>query len=172
MLARTALLAATAALALGACASSGNGNIPGTRVPDSQANRDIIDVVEAYRLAVENQDVAGLNRMTSRRYWEDNGSAAGGDDWGHAKLDSEVRARFLKSRDIRYSLRYMNVERRCPKDSDGNQGCIALIDVLVDASFTVTNARGEEERRDMRDQNQLVLEWDDKDNGWKIVAGM
>jgi hypothetical protein len=169
-LSTTALLATTA-LALGACASR-SGNIPGTRVPDIQANRDIIDVVEAYRLAVENQDVAKLTRMTSGHYWEDNASPTGGDDWGRAKLDGEVRARFLKSRDIRYSLRYMNVERRCPHGASGNDGCIALIDVLVDASFTVTNARGEEERRDMRDQNQLVLEWDSKDNSWKIVAGM
>ena len=171
MLARTALLAATAALALGACTSR-SGNIPGTRVPDSQANRDLIDVVEAYRLALENQNVNDLARMTSRRYWEDNGSAAGGDDWGHSKFDGEVRARFLKSSDIRYSLRYMNVERRCPKSGNGNEGCIALIDVLIDASFTTNDARGEPMRHDMRDQNQIVLEWDKQDNSWKIVAGM
>ena len=30
----------------------------------------------------------------------------------------------------------------------------------IDASFTVLDARGQEVRRDKRDQNQLVLEWD------------
>jgi hypothetical protein len=165
------LFAIAAACALSACSAKA-GTIPGTRVPDTSANRDIIEFVENYRLALEDQKVDKLAAMTSPRYWEDDGTAAGNDDWGHSKFNTDVRTRFLKSRDIRYSLRYMNVERRCPHKAQGNEGCVALIDVLVDASYTVTNARGEEERRDMRDQNQLVLEWDKKDNGWKFVAGM
>jgi len=162
---------AAGAVLLVACGST-SGNIPNTRVPDTQENRDIIEVVESYRLAMEDQDVAKLYQMASPRYWEDDASPAGHDDWGYKQLDSVLHDRFAKSRDLRYSLRYMNIERRCPHHAEGNDGCVALVDVLVDASFTVTNARGEEERRDMRDQNQLVLEWDNKDNSWKFVAGM
>jgi hypothetical protein len=167
-----ALLAALTAVAAAACGGHAGGNIPGSHVPDTQANRDILEVVENYRLALEDRKADVLQRMTSPHYWEDDGTAAGSDDWGYSKLGGDVRSRFLKARDIRYSLRYMNVERRCPHGHNGNEGCIALIDVLVDASFTVTNARGDEERRDMRDQNQLVLEWDKDDNSWKFVAGM
>jgi hypothetical protein len=170
MIAVRAIALAAAALAAGCSAKAST--IPNTRVPDTQANRDIIELIEGYRLALEDQKIDQIAKMTSSRYWEDDATAAGSDDWGHSKLDSDVRARFLKSRDIRYSLRYMNIERRCPQQRRGNEGCVVLVDVLLDASFTVTNAHGIEERRDMRDQNQIVLEWDKRDNAWKFVAGL
>ena len=42
--------------------------------------------------------------------------------------------------------------------------------MLIDASFTVTNAYGKPSRPDKRDQNQLVLEWDGK--RWMFLSGM
>ena len=45
-----------------------------------------------------------------------------------------------------------------------------IVDVLVDASFTVANAVGQPKRPDKRDQNQLVLEWDG--HRWLFLSGM
>ena len=45
-----------------------------------------------------------------------------------------------------------------------------LFEVLIDASFTVVDARGQDRRTDKRDQNELVLEWDN--NKWKFLSGM
>ena len=58
-------------------------------------------------------------------------------------------------------MRYMNIERH---------GSRAFVDVLIDASFSLKNARGEEVRSDMRDQNRFVLEWNGKK--WMFLSGM
>lgn len=144
--------------------------ITGTKVADTPANRDIIAVVEGYRMAVEKQDSDGLMLMASDKYWEDSGTVTGKDDYGYKKLRDVLTGRFQRGEDLRYSIRYMNVLRRCPPNNEGNEGCRAYVDILIDASYSVNDARGEVVRRDKRDQNQLVLEWDGE--AWKFVSGM
>ena len=62
----------------------------------------------------------------------------------------------------------MAVNQQCPGELTA--GCRAAVDVMIDASFTITNAAGKSQRPDKRDQNQLVLEW----NGqrWLFLSGM
>lgn len=159
------------ALCLGACGSK-TSTISGTKIPDNPNNREIIDKVEEYRLAVERKDVSALLLMASKSYWEDGGTPTGGDDYGYEGLRRVLQERFQKAEDIRYSLRYVNVYRRCKSDGDPdtNEGCRAYIDVLIDASYSVNDARGEAKRPDMRDQNQLVLEWSGEK--WLFLSGM
>lgn len=165
-----ALLAFVLVATLPACGHEVK-TIPGTSVPDSQANRSIIAALEEYRLAVERQDVAALMLMASPRYWEDGGTPTGGDDYGYEGLREVLTGRFQKASDIRYSMRYMNIRQQCP-DSDETtfEGCRAFVEVLIDASYSVTDARGQKKRPDKRDQNELVLEWD-KDK-WRFLSGM
>lgn len=167
----TAILAAVAALPLilAGCASQAS-YIPGTKVVDSRTNREIIDVIENYRLAVERKDAAALVLMASPKYWEDGGTATGKDDYGYKRLREVLTGRFQQSSDLRYSMRYMRVDKKCPPGAEDRVNCRAYVDVLIDASFTVIDARGEEMRRDKRDQNQLVLEWDG--DSWKFLSGM
>lgn len=165
----TVFLVCVGAVAVLGCSKQKN-YIPGTRVADDSVNREIIEAVEAYRLAVERQDAAALVLMASPKYWEDAGTATGKDDYGYKELKEVLTGRFQKGRDVRYSMRYMNVMRRCPPNNEGREGCRAYVDVLIDASFSVIDARGEEVRRDKRDQNQLVLEWDG--DSWKFLSGM
>lgn len=157
---RTLVVTALLALGLGACGGSVE-YIPGTRVPRSQNNQALIDRVEDYRMAVERKDTAALVLMASKRYWEDAGTPSGTDDYGYQGLQEILTGRFQKVKAIRYSMRYMGVERR---------GERAFVDVLIDASFTVEDARGEDMRADMRDQNQFVLEWDGRN--WMFLSGM
>jgi len=147
-------------LALGACASSVE-YIPGTNVPRSQENQQLIDRIEDYRMAVERKDTAALVLMASKRYWDDAGTPTGTDDFGYQGLQEILSSRFQRVKAIRYSMRYMNIRRRAER---------AYIDVLVDASFTIEDARGQDARADMRDQNQFVLEWDGR--GWLFLTGM
>ncbi len=145
--------------------------IPGTRVADTQDNRDIIAALEEYRIAVERKDTAALMLMASEDYWEDGGTPSGSDDYGYEGLLEVLRGRFQKADNIRYSIRYMDIERQCPDDDDDSrEGCRAYIDVLLDASYSVADARGLEKRPDKRDQNQFVLEW--KNDRWKFLSGM
>ena len=50
------------------------------------------------------------------------------------------------------------------------RGCRAHVEVQIDASFTLNDARGESIRKDKRDQNELVLEWTGEK--WLFVTGM
>jgi hypothetical protein len=134
--------------------------IPGTKVPDTDENREIVRAVERYRLAVERRDAPALVAMASRAYWEDSGTPTGADDYGYDGLREVLNSRFQRADSIRYSMKYMGISRK---------GARAMVDVLIDASFSIQTPRGLE-RHDMRDQNQLVLEHDGQ--RWLFVSGM
>lgn len=148
------------AAVLGGCAAHVE-YIPGTKVPNSNENQTLIGRVEEYRLAVERKDSAALLLMASKHYWEDAGTQTGADDYGYQGLVKVLGGRFQKVDSIRYSMRYMNIERH---------GGRAFVDVLIDASFSHKNAQGQDVRSDMRDQNRFVLEWDGKK--WMFLSGM
>lgn len=147
------------ALSLGACASTSK-TIPGTQVPESSENRAILKVLENYRTAVEQRDAPTLVAMASPRYWEDSGTPTGSDDYGHAQLRDVLVGKYQKASAIRFSMKYVGFRRKGPR---------AEVDVMIDASYSIETARGTE-RRDMRDQNQLVLEWDGR--RWLFLSGM
>lgn len=162
---RLSVLLAIAAIA--ACASSTK-KIAGTNVPYSAANKSVLEAVEDYRLAVERADAEALMLMAHKQYWEDSGTPSGGDDYGYEGLRNVLTTRLQKASDIRYSMRYMAVHQSCREELKA--GCKAAVDVLIDASFTVTSALGQPKRPDKRDQNQLVLEWDGR--RWLFLSGM
>ena len=141
--------------------------VPGTRIPYSDANRSVLDAVETYRLAVERADVDALMLMAAKQYWEDSGTPSGSDDYGYEGLRNVLLTKLTKASDIRYSMRYMDVRQTC---KDLRPGCKAAVDVLIDASFTISDAFGKPKRPDKRDQNELVLEWDGK--RWLFLSGM
>lgn len=142
--------------------------IAGTTIPRTDTNQEIIARVEEYRLALEQKDAAALMLMSSKDYWEDSGTTSGEDDYGYEGLQDVLATRFQQVDSIRYALRYIKVRRRgCESDE---VPCRAFVDLIVDASFTAMDARGERKRFDKRDQNQLVLEL--KDNKWLFLRGM
>lgn len=160
-------LALAGLITVGACAKPSQ-YVPGTRVPYSAANKAVLDQCEEYRLAVERGDPDALMLMAHKQYWEDSGSPSGSDDYGYEGLRNVMLTRLTKATDIRYSVRYVGVRQSCPGELTA--GCRAAVDVMIDASFTITNAVGKSQRPDKRDQNQLVLEWDGK--RWLFLSGM
>jgi hypothetical protein len=163
---RLSLFLAIAAIA--ACGRHGS-SVAGTKVPYSAANKSVLDACEEYRLAVERGDAEALMLMAHKQYWEDSGTPSGGDDYGYEGLRNVLTTRLQKATDIRYSVRYMAVHQTCAGD-ELKPGCKAAVDILIDASFTVTSAMGQPKRPDKRDQNQLVLEWDGR--RWLFLSGM
>ena len=154
-------------LAITACSAQVK-YVPGTRVPYSDANDAVLKACEDYRLAVERADVDALMLMAHKQYWEDSGTPSGSDDYGYDGLRNVLLTRLPKASDIRYSVRYVNVRQSCTGDL--RPGCRAAVDVLVDASFTITDALGKPKRPDKRDQNELVLRWDG--HRWLFLSGM
>jgi hypothetical protein len=148
------------AAGLTACAGS-NKSIYGTQVADSPENRQILGVIEQYRVAVEKKDTATLLALASTNYWEDGGTPTGADDYGRDGLSQVLADRFSRAEGIRYSMRYMGI-KRIGKNR-------AAVDVLIDASYSIHTGAGLQ-RKDMRDQNELMLEWDGRN--WKFLSGM
>jgi hypothetical protein len=167
MLSRLLLLAAVA-LAAGCAARASS--IPGTKIANDKINRDVIETVESYRIAVEKADAESLFLMASDRYFEDSGTPQGSDDYGYDGLKDVLVGRFMMARDIRYAMRYVSVKRTCA-EGEPTPGCRAHVEVMVDASFTIVDSRGKDRRTDKRDQNELVLELA-SDGKWKFVSGM
>jgi hypothetical protein len=167
---RAVAAAFLAALATSACATSSGGRIKGTRIADDEINRAIIDTLEAYRVALEARDAEALLLMASPAYWEDRGTPESSDDYGLEELRGILQGRLQLASEVRYSLRYDRVRRACPGDEELAEGCRAHVEVQIDASFTVPDARGVPSRRDKRDQNELVLEWSGAK--WLFVSGM
>lgn len=165
---RLSVLAAAALLA--GCAGNAR-NIPGTRIADDKINRSIRDAVEAYRVAVEHGDTEALFLMASDKYTEDGGTSVGSDDYTHEGLKDVLTGRFRMVRDVRYAMRYVKIQRNCPaSEGEPETGCLARVEVLIDASFTIADARGQDKRVDKRDQNELVLEW--TGDKWQFISGM
>ena len=142
-----------------ACASSTR-YVPGTRIADNDENRRIIGAIEQYRLAMERRDAGALLAMASKNYWEDGGTPIGSDDYGYDGLRDVLATRFQRAESVRYNMRYMGLKR---------ERNLAYVEVLVDASYTISTAGGPV-RQEMRDQNQLVLEFDGR--RWLFISGM
>ena len=69
------------------CAHS---KIPGTEVRDTQENREIVDLLETMRKAVEIRNLDGVRALISPDYFEDLGTADPRDDYGYVELTSEI----------------------------------------------------------------------------------
>jgi len=163
------LTVALAAILLTGCARRSS-TIPGTKIDNDTVNRDLLKRVEEYRVAVEKGDAEALFLMASDKYFEDSGTPVGADDYGYDGLKDVLVGRFRMASDIRYAMKYVTIRRTCAEISDLPTGCVAHVEALVDASFTVVDARGQDRRTDKRDQNELVLEWTGE--SWKFLSGL
>ena len=86
---------------------------------------------------------------------------------GFDGLQGVLASRFKAARDIRYSMKYVAVRPTC---AALEPGCQAKVEVLIDASYTITDSRGQARRLDKRDQNMLVLEY--TGDKWLFLSGM
>lgn len=159
------------ALLLVAGCAHHSSRIAGTKIADDPVNRTLIDVMEGYRAAVESKDSEALILMASPEYYEDRGTVESSDDYGFAKLREILEGRFQLASEVRYSLRYDRIQRSCPNGGSAiEKGCRAHVEVQIDASYTVNDARGEPFRKDKRDQNELVLVY--TGDKWLFTSGM
>jgi hypothetical protein len=157
---RLATLIATAVVAhqLGGCAITSV--IPGTKVPDTRANREILDVCEKYRHALEDRDAATLLALASPNYYEDSGTPKGDDDYGYDGLREVLQRRLGALRTLRYNIEYRRVDVVGPR---------AYVDIRYDASFQIATEMGD---RWERKQNDKRIELENDGHRWLIIAGM
>jgi hypothetical protein len=96
-------------LILAACAAQ---TIKDTQVPDTPDNRAIADVVEHYRQAIEQRDVASLKELVSRRYFTNAGTTAdSSDDYGYEQLEAKVFPALREAvKSVQYTLTLKKVD--------------------------------------------------------------
>ena len=135
-------------------------------IPVYNNNKSILDACEEYRLAVERKDVDALMLTAHKQYW-DRGRPTGTEGYGYDGLRNVLLTRFQNTSEIGYAMRYEKVHQQCPVDLQ--PGCRAMVEVLVDASWSIVDAFGKPVRMDKRDQNQLELEWDGR--RWLFLSG-
>jgi hypothetical protein len=134
--------------------------IPGTKVVDTKPNREILDICEKYRKALEERDAATLLALAHPNYYEDSGTPKGDDDYGYDGLKEVLAKRLAALRTLRYNIEYRRVEI---------EGHRARVDIRYDASFQLATEMGD---RWERKQNDKRIELENDGRRWLIIAGM
>jgi hypothetical protein len=154
-------------LATAACAARPR-MIGSSQIVDTPLSRGVIEALENYRTALERQDAKTLLLLASKQYREDSGTTSGSDDYGYDGLRRVLAERLSKVSEVRYAMRYVAMRTNCGGST--RPGCKASVEAIVDASFTVKDAMGNERRPDKRDQSEFVLEW--SGDKWLFLSGM
>lgn len=144
----------------------GHGNfLPGTTIPATDANREVISTIEEYRLRLLEKNVEGLLLLASQKYFEDSGTPQPNDDYGYAGLSTILGSRLQRVQSIRYDIQYKKIKI----GSDGR----AEVEAFLSGAFELQGEAGERYRR-VSDFHRFVLERSD-DGGsskWKFLSGM
>ncbi|KIG18806.1 hypothetical protein DB30_07142 [Enhygromyxa salina] len=114
----------TATVMLGGC--KGSPTIPGTEVPDTKDNRQIIAVLERYRTAFVSRDAAAVLSTAHPTYYDHAGTDDPSDDTTYNELGSILRRRLSQLDSIRFTIDYLEVQ---------GVGDRAVVRVWIDASF-------------------------------------
>lgn len=83
--------------------------IPNTEIEDTDENREIVAFCERYRHAVEDMNVGLLLSFAAPRYFDNNGTPTGDDDFDRNGLEEILASRFKAIKAMRYEIRYRNV---------------------------------------------------------------
>lgn len=133
--------------------------IPGTKIADTPENRELLQRVEEYRVAMESRDASKLLTLAHPNYYEDSGTPTGSDDYGYPGLKRVLESRLGALRWLRYLIRYRDVHVEVNR---------AWVDIRYDISFQLLTEMGEKwERRQNEKRLELVK---DKDR-WLFVSG-
>ncbi len=133
--------------------------IPGTKVADTKANRDIVQRIEEYRLAMQERDAPKLLAMAHPNYYEDSGTPVGSDDYGYPGLKRVLDTRLPAIRALRYALQIRNITL---------EGKRATVDIRYDVSFQIATELGDRWTR-KQDDKRMELEYDG--GRWLFLSG-
>jgi hypothetical protein len=137
--------------------------IPNTRVEDTSENREVIDFIEKYRIAIEGRNVEALLALASENYFDDMGTPAGADDIDYEGLKAALQRVREEISGARYQISY----RAVTYDNDQH----VLVDVLYTGWFRVNpvSDTGPEWKRRL-EPHRIILA---RDLGqYRILSGM
>lgn len=160
------LLATSPALTLSGCKSQPT--IPGTEIPDTEDNRQIISVLERYRTSFVSRDAAAVLATAHPTYLDSAGTDDPSDDTTYTELGPLLRRRLSQIDSLRFTLDYLEIHVT---------GDRAVARVWIDAAFrfkplldTYGEARDQPYYNRVQDfaEFELVREGDN----WLVVRGI
>ncbi|MFO7566063.1 MAG: hypothetical protein R6X02_25690 [Enhygromyxa sp.] len=119
-------LVAAGSLGLVAVGCSGGPTIPGTEIPDTDDNRQILAVLERYRTSFISRDAAAVLSTAHPTYHDNAGTDDPSDDTTYAELGPLLRRRLAQLDSIRFTIDYLEIL---------GEGDRAVVRVWIDASF-------------------------------------
>jgi ketosteroid isomerase-like protein len=134
--------------------------LPDSTVENTAENREIAEVVEAYRKALESRDTSNVLKLVSAEYFEDAGTADPTDDYNFNGLKQHLDEDLTKIQAVRVTVRLLRV------DVDGDR---AYADYRFQTRALVGFPAGDQWVT-RTDDNRLSFR---REGGrWMIVAGL
>jgi len=143
--------------------------IPGTEIPDTEDNRDILRVIERYRTSFVRRDAAGVLSTAHPTYYDGAGTDDPTDDIEYSELGPILRERLAQLEAIRFTIDYLEVN--VVQDR-------AVVKVWIDASFQLRDIGDAEsgevrvEGRHTRKQDHAQFELLLEGGAWRITQGL
>ena len=142
--------------------------IPGTEVPDTEDNRQIIAVLERYRTSFVSRDAAAVLATAHPTYYDHAGTDDPSDDTTYHELGPLLRRRLSQLDSIRFTIDYLEVL---------GEGDRAVVRVWIDASFRfkpLLDANGEPRGAPgySRVMDHAEFELVREGENWLIVRGL
>jgi hypothetical protein len=148
-------------LGLGALSACEAALIPNTRIEDTGDNREVVEFVERYRLAVEARNSNALLALASPNYFDDMGTPAGNDDIDFDGLKQGLGRLREEILGARYQISY----RAVTFDTESR----VLVDMLYTGWFRINTSEGPVWKRRL-EPHRIVLARED--GHLRIVSGM
>lgn len=143
--------------------------IPGTEIPDTEENRDILRVLERYRTSFVRRDAAGVLATAHPSYYDGAGTDDPTDDIEYSELGPILRERLAQLEAIRFTIDYLEVN--VVQDR-------AVVKVWIDASFQLRSIVDDQsglvrvEGRHTRKQDHAMFELLRDNGAWRITSGL
>jgi hypothetical protein len=146
----------------------GEPNIPGTEIPDTEDNRQIIGVLERYRTSFVSRDAAAVLSTAHPTYHDSAGTDDPSDDTTYTELGGVLRRRLSQLDSIRFTMDYLEIQQTQDR---------AIVRVWIDASYRfkpLLDAYGETRSQSpyARVMDHSEFELVREGQNWLIVRGL
>jgi hypothetical protein len=139
--------------------------IPGTEIDDSADSRAILDVMTAYRAAVEQRNAQAVIDLADPAFRDDGGSSNPDDDLDYSTLYTSLTTRFQRIENVRLD---MNVRRM--EFDESSRG--ARVTYTYTLSFKMPTLSGRVQT-DTDIKQMLLRRTEESGKGrWRIVSGI
>lgn len=135
--------------------------IPGTEIRDTDENRQILEVMGAYKNALENRNADGIMKLVSPAFFDDGGTPEGGDDFDYQGLRAKLTTWVEKTQAVRASLQVKRIDV---------VGAMATVRYYFDVNFQIRGPDGAPIWKRETDTKEMKLRLE---NGrWMIIRGI